>query len=90
MSDATTHAWIQLKAERNPYTGEARGAKVVRVTQNKPTVTDPDVRVVKIKFTIPTEAFDDEIAASITIPQSAVQKPEIVGEVEAEEKEGDQ
>lgn len=86
MSDATATAWIQLKAERGHHSGKAIGVKVVRVTQNKPTVTDPDVRVVKVKFTIPAEAFDDEIAASIAVPQSAVQKPEIVGEVEENEE----
>lgn len=62
--------------------------KVVRATQRRPNVSDPESVIVKIKLSIPREAFDPlEPDTEIVVPVSNVQHPVIV---EAEDAHGDE
>lgn len=84
MSDAVTAtAWLQIQAVRM-YSGKVNGAKVVGMTQSRPDNPKPDVRLVKVRLTLPAGAFDP-LTATIDVPLEAVEIPEIVGEVESGE-----
>ncbi|MBD8019368.1 hypothetical protein [Brevibacterium gallinarum] len=75
----TAQCWLHVQAQRNDY-DQVVGAKVVRLTQQPPTITDPDVRLVKLRLQLPAEAFDD-LRVLVDVPAELVQVPEVEGEV---------
>lgn len=70
MTTLTANAYLQIKRDWGTK------AKVVRVTQSKPSIPDPDAVVVKVKISIPSEMFVPP-EAEVTIPLAAVQRPPV-------------
>lgn len=75
----TAECWLQVQAQRNDD-DKTVAAKVVRATQRPPTITDPDVRIVKLRLRLPAEVFDD-LRVLVDVPAELVQVPEVEGEV---------
>lgn len=85
MSDRklTAECWLQVQAQRNDD-DKIVAAKVVRSTQRPPAITDPDVRIVKLRLRLPGEVFDD-LRVLVDVPAELVQVPEVEGEVTDDE-----
>lgn len=79
----TTECWLQVQAQRNDL-DQVTGAKITRSTQRPPTITDPDVRLVKLRLRLPAEVFDD-LRVLVDVPAELVQVPEVEGEVISDE-----
>lgn len=75
----TTECWLQVQAQRNDY-DQVVGAKITRSTQRPPTITDPDVRIVKLRLQLPAAVFAD-LRVLVDVPAELVQVPEVEGEV---------
>ena len=74
-------AYLQVKAlDRRGSKLQATGMRITRATQGIPAITDPDVRLVRVRLTLPAEAFD-ALGVHIVVPEDAVLVPEIEGEV---------
>lgn len=73
-------AYLQVVATRYPYE-----LKVVKATQKKPTVIEPDSVVVKVTIQIPRAAFEPlQPEAVVTVPAELVQHPVEVEAVDAD------
>lgn len=81
MSDRklTAECWLQVQAQRNDL-DRVTGAKITRSTQRPPAITDPDVRLVKLRLRLPAAVFDD-LRVLVDVPAELVQVPEVEGEV---------
>lgn len=78
-------AYLQVRAtERRGPKRRATEVRITRATQNMPAITDPDVRLVRVRLSLPPEAFDP-LGIMIDVPEGAVIVPEIEGEVEIDE-----
>lgn len=76
----TATAYLQLKADRNWYGNkQVTGARIMKVTQNKPATVDKDVTVVKTRITVPVEAFEQIPVVDIELPLSTLSS--VQGEV---------
>ena len=70
MSTLTATAYLQIKRDWGSR------AKVTRVTQNMPSIIDPDAFVVRLQISVPSEAFVPPLAV-VGIPPEAIQHPPV-------------
>jgi hypothetical protein len=80
----TAVAYLQVRATALDTNDKATQARIVASTQGVPRITDPDVRMVKVRLRLPASAFDP-IRAVIDVPAEAVEVPVIEGGVETDE-----
>lgn len=74
-------AYLQVRADRYPFE-----LRVLKATQRKPTVVEPDCVVVKVKLRVPRAAFEPlRPEAVVTVPESLVQHPVAVEAVDADD-----
>lgn len=74
MSNRTGTCYLQVVGYNTRSKWDSGSLTVVRATQTKPSVIEPDAILVKIKLVVPDEAFRPlEPSAEVVVPLSLVQ-----------------
>jgi len=69
----TATAYLQIKPDRRYWGDKAViGARILKMTQNKPGVLRDDSTLVKVRITVPIEAFEQVPVVDIELPVEAL------------------
>lgn len=73
----TATFYVQIVPDRYGH-GErlVHGARAMRITQGRPEITVPDSKVVKMRITLPVEAFENVPVVDVNLPLEALTEVE--------------